>query len=141
MNNGSLSPLNVEALAFFDRWRGEYPRTDELMYDAFIWLETMKGATRAFFHDMADVILAPAWPTPAPVHGQYWKALENIAYTVPYNASQVPAAVVPAGMSSDGMPITVQVIAGHGNDHLALAVAEYIESQEFGGYRAPRIIS
>jgi amidase len=45
---------------------------------------------------------------------------------------------VPCGVSPEGLPIGLQVIAGPWREHLALAVAAYLE-RALGAYRAPNI--
>ena len=52
------------------------------------------------------------------------------------NALELPATQVPLGLSADGLPLGVQVIAGRGRDHLAIAVALELE-RAFGGWAPP----
>ena len=46
------------------------------------------------------------------------------------------APVVPLGLSADGLPLGVQVAAGHGCDHVTVAVARELE-RVFGGWVPP----
>ena len=50
------------------------------------------------------------------------------------NALGFPAIAVPLGLSSDGLPLSVQIVARPGEDEVALAVAAVLE-REFGGWR------
>ena len=50
-------------------------------------------------------------------------------YTYPFNLSRHPAASVPCGLSKDGLPIGLQIVAGHYKDALVLrAAARYAEA-------------
>jgi Asp-tRNA(Asn)/Glu-tRNA(Gln) amidotransferase A subunit family amidase len=49
------------------------------------------------------------------------------AFTFPLNLTGLPAAQVPCGFDGEGMPVGLQVIAGRGEDELALAVAAEVE--------------
>ncbi|XP_022690073.1 fatty-acid amide hydrolase 2-like isoform X2 [Varroa jacobsoni] len=52
------------------------------------------------------------------------------------NILKLPSTVVPMGLSSRGIPLSVQIIAGHSNDRLTLAFAQKLE-MKFGGYVPP----
>lgn len=47
-----------------------------------------------------------------------------------------PAIAIPMGLNKDGLPLSVQVIAGRFNDHLCIAVAQHLE-KTFGGWIPP----
>jgi amidase len=79
-----------------------------------------------------DVVLAPAVPVVAPLHGVVqtdaaltaritrWSAMTNLA--------AVPCTVLPVGFDPEhGMPVAVQVIAPFGQDRDALAVARLLQ--------------
>jgi len=48
--------------------------------------------------------------------------------TTAFNITTLPAAVVPVGFDESGLPLSVQIIARRGHDHLCLAVAEALQS-------------
>jgi len=48
--------------------------------------------------------------------------------TQPFNVSGLPAASVPLGWSADGLPIGVQIAAGHGREGLLLQLAAQLEA-------------
>ena len=50
------------------------------------------------------------------------------------NALGFPAVAVPLGLSGDGLPLSVQIVARPGEDEIALDVAAVLE-REFGGWR------
>jgi len=49
------------------------------------------------------------------------------AFTAPYNVSGQPAASVPAGRSSAGLPIGVQIVGPMQGDRTVLALATALE--------------
>jgi len=83
----------------------------------------------------ADVIVLPTAPLPAPrineeaitVDGQQHLVAQLCAgYTAAANLTGLPAVPVPAGVSSAGLPIGVQVMAAHFDEVRALHVANAI---------------
>jgi amidase len=62
--------------------------------------------------------------------------MANGSYTMAFNATGWPALVVPTGLSHEGMPIGVQVVAGAGREDLVLAAGFAIE-RALKGYRRP----
>jgi amidase len=90
----------------------------------------------ARFFTSYDVILCPAAAFPAQPHGQAFEKVQAFSYTMAHNVSGCPAVVVRCGTSPEGLPIGVQVVAAHWNEHVALKVAAHLESA-FGGWRAP----
>ena len=94
-------------------------------------------ALRAQFLDaMRDgaVLLLPVFPTTARHHGFSWGPYGNLGFTVIFNALGFPAVAVPLGLSSDRLPLSVQIVARPGEDEVALVVAAVLE-REFGGWR------
>ncbi len=91
-----------------------------------------------------DICLSPTVPIPAPLVGDYddpsnprhWfeQCAPLGAFTAPFNLTHGPAASLPGGLTSSGLPIGVQ-LAGHpGADHLVLALSTKLE--EALGWRA-----
>ena len=82
------------------------------------------------------ILLSPVCSTPAFRHGERkWdidgrnvEYLESFSYCELCNVLGLPAAVVPAGVSPEGLPIGVQIIGRPFEEELVLAVAELIES-------------
>lgn len=56
-------------------------------------------------------------------------ALPHIAFTVPYNMSEQPAASVNWGWSADGLPIGIQLIGKRFDDSGVLKLARFIEQR------------
>lgn len=82
------------------------------------------------------VMLYPSFTRPAPRH--HWPLLRpfDFAYTAIVNVLGFPATQVPLGLSRQGLPLGVQVVAAHGNDHLTIATAQALE-EIFGGWVPP----
>jgi len=106
-------------------------------FDAY-YLKAQKARTllinefNALFADY-DVLIAPVAPTPAFKLGAnaadpIKMYLEDIM-TVPASLAGLPAISIPAGVSHDGLPIGVQLIAKQRDDALLLALAESLEGK------------
>ncbi|HBM95993.1 TPA: hypothetical protein DD394_00245, partial [bacterium UBP9_UBA11836] len=48
-------------------------------------------------------------------------------FTYPFNLTGQPAITVPAGLSSDGLPIGLQIVGPRGSDRFVLEVAKRFE--------------
>jgi amidase len=88
------------------------------------------------FMERFDVIVCPVCSFPGMVHGSTYDRLPAFSYTMTYNLTGWPAAVVRAGTSPSGLPIGVQIVARPWREDVALAVAATIE-RSLGGYRRP----
>jgi Asp-tRNA(Asn)/Glu-tRNA(Gln) amidotransferase A subunit family amidase len=84
----------------------------------------------------ADVLVTPTTAATAPRYredalrsGELDEAAINrmVVFTFPLNLTGLPAAQVPCGYDAEGLPVGLQVIAPHGEDLLALAVAAEVE--------------
>jgi amidase len=94
--------------------------------------DAFKQAILSFMENY-DVILCAVNPRIAPLHSAAAASGDN-SYTVPYNLSGCPAAVVRAGTSSQGLPIGVQIVGRPWEEHVVLAVAQFLETA-LGGWR------
>ncbi|HEY9125718.1 MAG TPA: amidase family protein [Acidobacteriaceae bacterium] len=91
------------------------------------------------------VLLCPVASIPAWKHGEReWQVegrsvayLDSVRHTQWFNTLGAPAAVVPIGQSTEGLPIGVQIIARPFEDETALGIASVLDSAF--GYRAPAI--
>ena len=81
----------------------------------------------------ADV--SPALPYDAPLSGDLYQIW---SYSIPFNLTGWPAAVVRAGTSADGLPIGVQVVAPPWREDVVIAACQFIENT-LGGYQRPSL--
>jgi aspartyl-tRNA(Asn)/glutamyl-tRNA(Gln) amidotransferase subunit A len=81
------------------------------------------------FFERFDLLLTPTMPTeafaakgppPTEIDGQAIPLLGAVAFTYPFNLSGHPAASVPAGLTMNGLPAGMQIIAPRHRDDLVL---------------------
>ncbi|XP_065157256.1 fatty-acid amide hydrolase 2-B-like [Atheta coriaria] len=89
-------------------------------------------------HVLGDngILLYPTFPTPAFKHGASCFTLSSCTYPGLANLLGLPATTVPVGLTENGLPVGIQVIAARNQDRLCLAVAKELESV-FGGWLPP----
>jgi len=95
------------------------------------------AALRAQLDDLLGedgVILYPSGRSVAPRHGP--TAPLNFRFFGIFNALELPVTQVPLGLSAEGLPLGVQVVAGRGRDHLTIAAALELE-RALGGWLPP----
>ena len=87
-----------------------------------------------------DLILCPVHAMPAIKHGSWLNedVLPGFSYTIAYNITGWPGAVVRCGTSVEGLPIGVQAVAQPWREDVALVVARHIEAA-LGGYQQPTL--
>jgi amidase len=83
-----------------------------------------------------DALLSPVSASPALLHGTSTEnaTFRGFSYTMTYNLTGWPAAVVRCGESAGGLPINVQIAAGPWREDIALAIAGRLE-EICGGWR------
>lgn len=82
------------------------------------------------------VLLFPTHPRPAPRH--YAPLLRPLdwTYTAVFNVLEKPVTQVPMGLGRAGLPLGLQVVGAHDQDHVTIAVAIALE-RECGGWVRP----
>ena len=110
----------------------------------------MKAGLSAVF-DRCDVILAPVAPVPAFPHdhaplqigrrlamsdGRRVGYLELVDWIALATLCDLPATVIPVGLTPEGLPVGAQIIGRPGADAATLAVAAALEAVA-GGFRPP----
>jgi aspartyl-tRNA(Asn)/glutamyl-tRNA(Gln) amidotransferase subunit A len=101
----------------------------------------------ARFHETYDLLLTPALPLPAfevgdlvPRSGEWgtaWCDWAPLSY--PFNLTTQPAASVPCGLTSAGLPVGLQIVGAVGADALVLRAARaYEAAMPFATLDAPR---
>lgn len=120
--------------------RGE-PQTLEHFIEA--WKERDRLHARLVrWMDATPLILAPVGATPAPLHdtrkvevaGQSVSLFRAFGYSQTFNVFGLPVVSVPAGRSSEGLPIGVQIIGRPFAEETVLNAASVIEG-ELGGWQ------
>lgn len=82
------------------------------------------------------VLLVPSHPEPAPKHFTTSLKVFNVSYTSVTTVLQGPITQCPLGLTNEGLPFGVQILAKANNDRLTIAVAEELETA-FRGWTAP----
>lgn len=93
------------------------------------------GAQMAKFHTEFDVLLTPAVAVTAFETGRVAPTgMDETSWTgwtpfsFPFNLTQQPAASIPCGLTSSGLPVGLQIVAAKYRDDLVLRVARAYES-------------
>jgi len=94
-----------------------------------------------------DVLLTPTLPTlPPPLHRlvnrstarTFAETANIVAYCIPWNLTGQPAAAVPAGFSSEGVPLSAQLVGRPADEGLLLSLAAQIEAERpWADHRPP----
>ena len=115
-----LEPYRTSVGGFAEYWAG---------------LHQFRAGMFAFLKNY-DAILSPVSASPALPHGTSIQDgnLRGFSYTMTYNVTGWPAAVVRCGESGDGLPIGVQIAARPWREDIALAIAGRLE-EIFGGWK------
>ncbi len=97
-------------------------------------LDAWRARVERFFADH-DVLLMPVLAS-APIEAAGWasrswqqnmvSSMRFAPYAAAWNTAGVPAIAVPAGMRTDGLPVSVQLVAAPGGEDLLLAVARQL---------------
>jgi fatty acid amide hydrolase 2 len=104
--------------------------------------EKMVARTLELRHDIESLIesggvmLYPPFPKIAPKHNRPLLSPLDFAYTAIFNVLESPVTQVPLGLDPRGLPLGVQVVGMHGEDHVPIAVAGVLE-EIFGGWVPP----
>lgn len=98
--------------------------------------------------ERADVLLTPALPSLPQKAGAYmgrglipriFMASETITFMNPWNITGQPAAVVPAGSTDSGFPLSVQLVGRPGDEATLLGLSAQIEAERPWADRRPPI--
>lgn len=82
------------------------------------------------------ILILPTHPRQAPRHDVPLRHPFDFIYTGIFNALELPATAVPMGLGPGRVPLGVQIVAGHGRDHLCIAAAMMLE-KVVGGWAIP----
>jgi len=138
-----LSPV----LKQFSSWVASEPvHTGQSLLDAWVESDLLRLKVLAELRDY-PILLCPVAAIPAFRHGERsWKIegrevqyLDAWSYTAWFNLLGMPAAVVPAGQSPEGLPIGVQIAGLPWQEEMVLEVAAALEAQSQGWRRPPEL--
>ncbi|MGZ4676026.1 MAG: amidase [Acidimicrobiia bacterium] len=115
-------------------------------------LEGVQGWARgvaAWFADF-DVLMVPVAPEPAIALGRINAAAPDpfaqlldsgrlITFTLPFNITGQPAMSLPLGMTDDGLPVGVQLVAPFGREDVLFRLASQIEAAAPWAERRPPV--
>ena len=99
-------------------------------------IDRLRSKALGFFSDF-DVILCPAsFALARPHKASHADSFKDWCYLQPQNLLGWPGAVVRAGISAQGLPVGVQIVAPPWREDIALALAMKVESL-MGGFEPP----
>lgn len=114
--------------------------------DAKTATETLRSAFITYFSDY-DVLLCPVNPVTALPHGAQEFVVDGVtvpwthvmAATSPFNLTGLPALSVPYGISSENLPINIQLVASWFDESTILRLGAMLERKGGLGSRRPPI--
>jgi aspartyl-tRNA(Asn)/glutamyl-tRNA(Gln) amidotransferase subunit A len=119
-------------------------------FSALDYLQAMQermdmGIRMGAFHERYDLLVTPTMSIPAFEAGreappgwpaERWTSWAQFSY--PFNMTQQPAATVPCGFTSAGLPVGLQIVGPRHADHRVLAAAKaYQDATDWCGRRPP----
>lgn len=112
------SNLPIEELAIAAERVHELNVAVERYFDDFDLLLTPTTATTAY---------DAAGPLPMIVAGEPVKPMGSLPFTYPFNLTWHPAMSVPAGLTEEGLPVGLQIVARRREDAIVLTAARVLE--------------
>lgn len=107
--------------------------TGDQLWHAYYKLEFYRNYIQEFFKNY-DLLLTPTLATPAFKIGEHPAVIDGVnvpaklggfaPLTYPFNWSGNPAATAPAGFSSDGLPVDLQIVGRRGDEETVLAASK-----------------
>jgi amidase len=143
---------NEEKGGEFVRWRlATADHTPAPAIDDYIksWLERDRLREELLrWMERTPLLIAPVGATPAYKHGtlkvtvgeRTMSTFRAFSYSQTFNAFDLPAVVVPAGHSLEGLPIGVQIVGRPFAEEMVLDAAAIIE-EALGGWQMPSFLS
>ncbi len=141
-NDSDLSPTLKQ---FLDMAAEQPEHSERTLLDTWIQRDLLRARFLAQM-EQYPILLCPPAAITAFRHGErQWKVegktveyFDAWSYTEFFNLLGNPAAVVPVGQSSSGLPVGVQIVGRPWQEEQVLAIAAEVE-QSLGGYEIPRI--
>jgi Asp-tRNA(Asn)/Glu-tRNA(Gln) amidotransferase A subunit family amidase len=137
-----LPPERYERiLPYIRQWVEGGAQTDALtLYHAYQQLMAIREHG-VRFSQRFDYVLSPVAPMPAYAaelpgpNNDPARPFDHIAFTMPYNLTEQPAAAIDCGQTADGLPIGLQIIGRRFDDIGVLRLAHWFETAR-GPWRA-----
>ncbi|MGX1307833.1 aspartyl-tRNA(Asn)/glutamyl-tRNA(Gln) amidotransferase subunit A [Amorphus suaedae] len=114
---------------------GEGAEIPLLSYLAAVKARETLGARMNAFHETWDLLLTPTLPIPAfdvglevPPGSGMERWTEWTPFSYPFNLTQQPAASIPCGRTTSGLPVGLQIVAAKGRDDRVLAASAAFEA-------------
>ncbi|UEM05617.1 amidase [Skermanella rosea] len=105
-----------------------------LDYQQAVLARARLGMQMSLFHRRHDILLTPAMPIPAFEAGQNEPSrpdetgwIDWTPFSYPFNLTQQPAASIPCGLTSAGLPVGLQIVGPMHRDDLVLRAARAYE--------------
>jgi len=96
--------------------------------------EQLEGLRQQVIETVGDgILICPLLLTRPLRHGATWLPQTQTPMAVPFNVTGLPVVQIPVYWTANGLPLSVQVVAGEGRDDLALAAASELEDR-LGGW-------
>jgi len=137
----NFDPLSLEEVYNYGVFLNE-PPFNSTYYD-WVGNNFNRNAVRSkwaeFFNDY-DAIIVPVYPFQPPLHSNEVDTDmdEWGQWTVFVGMSYLPSTVPPIGLTSDGLPVSFQVVGPYGGDYTTIKLAGYIAELN-GGYQQPPV--
>jgi amidase len=130
---GETSPLMTKLLEMLGTMSLSAAEVSGLVFQLDAWRSTMLSFMRDY-----DLVLCPPCARTAMPHGTTFDEDNQLvfSYTMIYNLTGWPGAVVRAGTSTEGLPIGAQLVARPWREDVALACAAEVE-RALGGWQRP----
>ena len=123
--------LGIERGLLWDETADQLDEADLLTAADYLDAQRMRAALAEGLEGALEGLWALAMPTapcvapPVEDAESYITILSRTA--IPWSLVGLPAISVPCGVSADGLPIGLQLVAGRGRDHLLVALASAVE--------------
>lgn len=139
-----VTPDDLEPLTWAHLERGRRLTAADHIVDV-EWVRSF-GRSLVQRLDVFDIVVAPTLDRPPREIGEVdgsdarqhaARRTQDIALTAPFNASGQPALSLPVGVSTDGLPIGVQLIGRIGDEAGLLALGKVLEEAMPWGARRP----
>jgi len=136
---GAFQNLNPEKLDLLDPpLRDVFEQSKKITVDEIMEATRLRGALGSQmrqFMESYDALLTPTLPITAFTAGQLQpgdkitegKWVNWTPFTYPFNLTQQPAASVPIGLASNGLPMGLQIVGRMFEDHKVLQISAAVE--------------